>query len=234
MIILDILRNVGYFLALTVKTEVLWNVIPLAFATILVIFYFERYRGEGERPGWNTYLTNTLVLIFISMALFRHIYGLSGDGFYNFVDYPGKTIVTAFVLLVGGLLMKFNFEHLLPEKYTHYISSPLTINLMAYAAVLFVFSSVKMSWTVLFSLLIIVLLLSLILTLIKIPIKKFFVYLKREKKKERFGNIKEEKYQIKDLKSQLRYMEKELTKAQLKELDKEKKEAIKLKKVLKK
>lgn len=232
MIIWEILKDIGYFLALTIKTEVLWNVIPLAFATILIIFYFERYKEE--RPGWNTYLTNTLVLLFVSMSLFRHIYGLSVDGFYNFVDYPGKTIVTAFVLLVGFLLMKFNFEHLLPEKYTGYISSPLTINLMAYVAILFVFSSVKMSWTAFFALLLIVLILSAILSLIRIPLKKFSVFLKKEKKKERVKNIKEEKYQIKELKRELRYMEKELKKVQLKELDKEKKEAIKLKKFLRK
>tara|TARA_Y100000310_G_C20614546_1_gene779918 strand:+ start:594 stop:1295 length:702 start_codon:yes stop_codon:yes gene_type:complete len=232
VVITEILKSIGYFLGLTFRTDVLWNVVPLIFATILVIFYFERYKDE--RPGWSAYLTNTLVLIFVSMALFRHIHGLSVDGFYNFVDYPDKTIVTAFVLLVGGLLMKFNFEHILPEKYTGYISSPLTINLMAYAAILFVFSSVKMSWIVFFALVLIVLLLSAILILIKIPLKKLIKLIKKEKKKERMKSLKEERHQIKELKGQLRYMEKEKKAIELRQLNEQKKEAIKLKKVIKK
>lgn len=218
-------------LALIGEPEVLWNIIPLAFATLLIVIYFIRYNEEN--PGWNTYLTNSLVLIFVSMSLLRYIYNIDGAGAVNFIYYQAKSLATVFLLLIGSILLKFNFEHILPERFARHISSPLTINLSAFAIILFVYSELESNFEMFFSLVIIVIVLSIIFNLLKFPTKKLFKYIEKEKKKEKIKNVKEEKYQIDELKRQLRAKEKEL-KSIRKGAEDEKKEALKLKRIIRK
>ncbi len=216
-------------LALTFEPEVLWNVIPLVFATLLIILYFGRY--SDENPGWNTYLTNSLVLIFVSMGLLRYIHSIDNAGAVNFIYYQSKSLAAVFLLLIGSILLRFNFEHILPERFAKYISSPMTINLSAFAIILFVYSKLPSNFEMLVSLIIIVLGLSIIFNLLKLPARKLFKYIEREKKKEKIRNIKEEKYQIEELKRQLKAKEKEL-KSIKKHAEEEKKEALRLKKII--
>lgn len=221
-----------YFLNITVATDALWEVIPLLLSTILMIAYFGLYREE--KPDWNTNFSNSFVLIFVSIGLLRYVYGIDNGGAFNFINLWAKTIASLVPLSIGLILIKFNFEHLMPMKLAGYISSPITVNLFAYAIVLLVYSSRELNWISALSLLIIIILLVIILVLIKIPIEKFEDYFKKEKEKERIVNAKEEAFQIKELKRDLKYREKELKKIELKDLDKEKKETIKLKKIIKK
>lgn len=232
MMIEKIYEDVFYFLQLTFKPEVLWNVVPLAIATILIVIYFQRYKNEN--PGWNSYLTNSLVLLFVSLALLRHIYSIDGEGALNFITYQAKSIASIFLLLVGTLILRFNFEHLLPERIAKYLSSPLLVNLGAYAVILFVYSEKNIYWEEAIALIVIVLLLALIVNISKIPLSRLFVYVEKEKEKEVVKNIKESKYQIKELKNKAKEIEKDLKYNKLKELDKQKKKAIKLKKIIKK
>ncbi|MDP1729009.1 MAG: hypothetical protein Q8L27_02290 [archaeon] len=232
MILSQIYETILYFLKLTITTEALWLVIPLFISTVLIIIYFGLYREE--RPDWNTHFSNSFVLIFISIALLRFVYGINNWGAFNFVNYWGKTLSSIVPLAIGLILMKFNFEHLLPMKWATYINSPITVNLFAYAIILLVYSPEKITWVSIVSLLIMIIVLVTLLALIKTPTKKFAEYLKKTKEKERIKNAKEAIFQISELKGELKYRECELKKMQLKELDKEKKQAIKLKKILKK
>ena len=229
---LSLIQTISYFWDLTFKLNVLWNIIPLAIATIVILMYFERYREE--KAGWKTYLSNSLVLLFVSMALFRYIYTINGAGVFNYVDYLGKTIAAAILLLIGLILLRFNFEHILPERFAKYLGSILTINMIAYAIILFVYSTFPASWNDLFALLIITVTLLIILNLAKFPLDKIFDYIEREKRKEQIKNVKESKYQIGELKRDLKDREKQLTKVKVKEADQEKKQAIKIKKIIKK
>lgn len=231
MVIAEILGNIWYLLSLTAKPLIFWEILPLAIITLLIIAYFQLYRGE--KPGWNTYLSNSLILIFISISLIRFVYTMDSDGIANFTDFPSKTVAIIILIGIGIFLTRFNFEHLLPEKYAIYLSSPLTINLIAYAIILFVHSESSVSWINILSLLIIIIGLSVIFNLIKIPIRKFFIYFEKEKEKERMENIKEAKLEIDELKKDLKYREKELIKKKLKDAEREKREAIKIKKTLK-
>jgi len=108
--LIQVYENISYFISLTFKVEVLWSVIPLAIATFLILLYFERYKGENE--GWNSYLSNSLVLLFVSISLFKHIYEIGGVGVFNFIDYPIKTIAVAFLLLISLIFLRFNSEKL--------------------------------------------------------------------------------------------------------------------------
>ena len=229
---LTLIENILYFWDLTFTLEVLWNVIPLAIATVVIVTYFERYKEE--RAGWNTYLSNSLVLLFTSLNLLRYIYSINNAGAFNFVEYFIKTIAAASLLLIGSLLFKFNFEHIFPERITQYLSSVITINLIAYAAILFVYSKFPATWNDLFALLIIIAFFSLIFNIAKLPLNKLFKYIEKEKKKEQIKNIKEAKYQIDELKKELKYRKEQLEKRKIQELKEEEKQTKKLEKIIKK
>ncbi len=232
MIISEIYSAITHFIELTFKTDAIWIIAPLAISTLLMMIYFGIYREE--KADWNTNFSNSLVLIFVSIALFRHIYGINNTGTFNFINEWSKTLITILLLAIGMFIVKFNFEHLLPIKIAQYVNSPITVNLAAYAVILLVYSTEKISWVSIISLLIMILVLMGALILIKYPMKKFREYMDKEKKKERITNIREEKFEIKELKQQLEEREKELKNLQFKKLDKEKREAIKLKKAIKK
>ena len=231
MVLNLIIDTIWYFLELTTHSEVLWNVAPLAFVTVLVVFYFSLYKEEA--PGWNSYLTNSVVLLFVSMNLFRYIYTLTPDRFYNFIDFPGKSLAGVALLFIGIALLKFNFEHLVPEKFAKYLSSPLTVNLIAYVIILFVYSNLGLNWIVFLSLLTIVLVFYAAISSFKYPINKLHNYIEKEKKRERVKNVKEARFQVKELKQQLKTREKELQRIKTKEVKGEESLAKKLKKALK-
>jgi hypothetical protein len=244
--ILEIYHNILYFIGLTINTEVLWVVLPLLIATIIMLFYFERYKEE--RPGWNTHVSNSLILLFVSVILFRYVYGIDDDGLINFVNHLSKFVVSFIVLLIGIIILSLNFEHFLPEKIARYLSSPLTLNLIAYIAILYVYSSKAEGLSIFFSLLILFILLIFIVNLIRIPVRNLFLKLKKMKERERIEDIvdrkkpieekkkklkKEEKI-VKRAKREVKKEEKKVKKVKLKELDNQKKEAVKLKKVVNK
>jgi len=197
-----------HFIILTFKPEVLWNIAPLIIATMVIIFYFQRY--SEERQGWNTYLTNSLVLLFVSLNLLRYLYTLDSSGFYNFFANGEKTIAVIFLMSAGFILTRFNFEHILPEKFARYISSPIAVNLVAYAVILFVYSPLEPSWIALGALAVIVVSLSLILNLIKIPIRMLLKYMEKEKEKEKIKSVKEAEFQLKEMEKEVKLRKNEL------------------------
>lgn len=241
---------------LTLENELIWVVFPLFLSTIVMLFYFEKY--YDEKPGWNTHVANSLVLLFVSMFLLKHLYNLEDLGLINFIVHLDKFIFSIILLCLGIIILLLNFNHFLPEKIARHVSSPLNLNLFAYIAILYVYAGTKGKAIVQFSpnieepflflisLLIYFVLLIIILNLIRIPIKKFFNYIQKMKdneekevilsdKKEINKKKKEveqkEKY-IKNAKKKLTKAEKEAKIKKLKELEKEKKKANQLKKVI--
>jgi len=214
------------------KPEVLWTVLPLAITTLLMVVYFQRYKDE--RPGWNDYFTNSLILIFVSMALFKSIYELDIFGFGNYLEYGWKTLAVLLLLFFGTVIVKLNFGHFLPERVSRIISSPLSINTIGYVVILYVHTKLENSFVLFGALILILLGLLIIFNLIKWPIRKMFEYAEKAKKKEKIENIKEEKFEISELKKQASEKEKRLKNQKLKEIERQKNEAIRLKKEIKK
>lgn len=228
---MSIISDIIYLISLTIQREVLWSVLPLVVATILIVSYFQRYREES--PGWNGYLTTSLVLLFVSVDLFRYIYNIDGEGAVNFITYQAKSIASVFLFLIGFLILRFNFEHLLPERFAQYVSSPIAINVIAYGIILFVHSKETFSWGLLLGVILIMIILSLIFNSLKLPARKIFNYVEKEKKKDKVKDVKEEKFQIDELKRKLKDRQRILNKVELKRIDDQKKEALKLKKIIK-
>lgn len=119
--------------------DMLWIVIPLLVTLLMMEFYFGRYRRE--ELGWNTAVGNSLVLVFVSIDLLRRIYGTSTlAAFDTFSLNVGKTVM-AFVVGFGGLfIFYYDFFHLFPKSFAFKISSPLTINLVAYLSIVVIYT----------------------------------------------------------------------------------------------
>jgi hypothetical protein len=247
--IYEVFENMGYFLALSLKTELLWIIFPLALATIVMLVYFSKYKGE--RPGWNSYVSNSLVLLFVSVILLRQIYSIDRMGALNFIAYPWKTGFSAGVLLIGIIILFLNFERYLPERVAAHVSSPLTLNLVAYVIILFVFSGLPLNslhgtglvqskipfdsgGIVFLSLLVLFVLLIIVLNGLLILFNIAFEELRKMKQKEVVENVLGEKKKIEDEKRDIMKREAKLEKDTLSKAALQKKEAERLKKVLRK
>jgi len=230
--VVELFKYINYFINLAFIPETLWAVAPLIIATILIIVYFEIYHKEDY--VWSSYLSNSLVLLFVSMALFKYLLSINQGGYANIINYPAKSIATIALLFIGVALTKFNFEHILPERFSKHLSSPLTINLSALGIVLFVYSTIKFNFYSTISLILLILVLILLFNLIKFPIKGLRKLIAKEKKQERFKDTREAVYEIDELKRELKARDKELTQIKLKQADEQKQEAVKIKKIIKK
>lgn len=126
--------------------NMIWIVTPLVVATLLMQFYFGRYRHE--ELGWNTAVGNSLVLIFVSIDLLRFVYGDTGVNSLDIKNIPlynFKATVIALVVGAAGFLMMFtNFFHILPKKFSFFMSSSLPVNLMSYIAITLVYTSIPL------------------------------------------------------------------------------------------
>ncbi len=129
--------------------EMIWIILPLIFTLVVMEFYFNRYKVE--ELGWNTAVGNSIVLMFIAIDLFRHIYGkspelLSTIGSISDVNevfaIVHPVVIMAVVVGLWGLgLMFFNFFHVMPKKLAFLISSALPVNVTAYVAIILVYTN---------------------------------------------------------------------------------------------
>lgn len=122
----------------------LWIVVPLVAALLMMEFYFSRY--TKEELGWNTAVGNSLVLIFVSIDLLRHIYG---DTNFFALDITQllvvkKTLIALAVALGAFLLLFTEFFHWLPKKFAFFVSSSLPVNLIAYLSIILVYSDIPL------------------------------------------------------------------------------------------
>ena len=121
--------------------EMLWMAIPLIFTLFVMQLYFGRY--IKEELGWNTAVGNSMVLIFISIDLFRYIYNHFEPHHWIVYFYQYKKSLIALLILVQGMILwKENFFHKWPKKIAFFISSPICVNLIAYVALASVYSNV--------------------------------------------------------------------------------------------
>jgi len=95
-------------------------------------FYFARYREE--ELGWNTAFGNTLVLIFVTIDLAKHVY------YKTQLTVTPETAIVIAILFLGILMTSVDYWHLLPKKIAYDVSSKLPINFIAYAAIILVYT----------------------------------------------------------------------------------------------
>lgn len=118
--------------------DMLWILVPLLLTLFLMELYFTRY--QFEELGWNTAFGNTLVLIFVSLDLFRH---LSNS---NELVFGLKVMLVGAIVLLGVVLTLFNFFHILPKELGFAISSKFPMNFLALCGVLVIYSRAPIDW----------------------------------------------------------------------------------------
>jgi hypothetical protein len=116
--------------------ELLWTTLPLLVTLLLMEFYFGKY--SKEELGWNTAVANSLVLIFVSLSLFKYLLQDESFAVEMLLDMSVKTFLAALVLVLGIWGFIVDFFHVLPKRLAFRISSALPIYFTAYVAIVLV------------------------------------------------------------------------------------------------
>ena len=177
--------------------------IPLFAVIILMTAYFSRYKDE--ELGWNTALGNSLILIFVSIDLFRAIFNNSTPGTaHNFVTYGGATVLVSLLLLDGILLLTINFTHFLPKKIAYLLSSPIFVNLTAYLLITLVYLSLPINPATIIAAIIVFAILFSIFHALHIFCRRMWHKLDKLKLKELKQDLTKEKQVIEETKKLLK------------------------------
>lgn len=175
--------------------EMIWMIIPLVIVTVVMTFYFGMYRRE--QLGWNTAVGNSMVLIFVSIDLFRHIFNLTSPGTtLNFIEVPFKSVVAGIIFIEGLFLMFINMMHFLPKRISFAISSPLPVNLTAYLVMTIVYTEMVFDFATLCAAVIIFIAFYSILKFVQLAERALI-------KKVAYARVAEEKAEIDTSKKEL-------------------------------
>jgi len=123
------------------ETDMWWIISPLIVTFLVMTIYFGMYRRE--ELGWNSALSNIIVLLFVSIDLLRRIYNYTAPGSMdNYITHQILTGIIFVILLEAMLLFYFAFTHRVPKRFMFFIASPLCINIQAYVVVSLVYLEV--------------------------------------------------------------------------------------------
>lgn len=108
-----------------------WEIGPLLITMVISELYFSRYRKEPL--GWNSAVSNSLVLFFVGSNLLHFLYL---EGLLDF--RTARTWMVLVLLSLGVLLFVINYFHRWPARVAFGISSALIINTFAFATTIVV------------------------------------------------------------------------------------------------
>ncbi len=130
-------------------SELLWIVIPLAATLILMELYFGRYKDE--ELGWNTAVGNSMVLIFVAMDLFRHLWEhtIDPDILNVLMTHLSKSALIMFLALGSAWLFIADFFHFIPKSIAFMLSSSIPIKVIAYVTIVLVYTNLPFDWATL-------------------------------------------------------------------------------------
>ncbi len=216
--------------------QMMWIVLPILIVIILMTLYFARYKDE--ELGWNTALGNALVLIFVSLDLFREIY-LRGEvaTLDNFATFGGITFIVALLFIEGIVLLFVNFTHALPKRISYLISSPLSVYLLAYTVIALVYSQIILSITSVLALIVLFLVLLGIFYSMGIISRQWWRRVDRIKAREHIEDVKKASKVLATKKQEVKQEEKKIkiaVKNHVKEVKDKKVELVKIKKAARK
>jgi len=149
--------------------DMLWIAVPLILTLIMVELYFGKYRDE--KIGWNTALTNALVLVFVSLNLFQFIYRQEGEKFFR-IFYTTHFYIALAILLLGILLFFIDFFHLIPEVLAFTISAHLPVNITAYTAIAMVYNNLPLDFITILAWFLLILILGVFFFFVKLLLPK--------------------------------------------------------------
>lgn len=121
------------------QSNMLWILTPMIIVMLLMSFYFGRYKKE--ELGWNTAFGNSLILIFASVDLLRHLYNTG-----TLFQFNVQNALVAAIILEGILLTFLNFFHLLPKSFAFGISSSQTVNITIMFVIILIYSRLPLNY----------------------------------------------------------------------------------------
>ncbi|MFA5332915.1 MAG: CPBP family glutamic-type intramembrane protease [Candidatus Nanoarchaeia archaeon] len=117
--------------------NLLWIITPLIAATVLMLFYFGRYKNE--QLGWNTAFGNNIALLFVGLNLLQVLWQkellLSSKAFFIY-----------FLMFYNIIQLIINYFHLVPKGISFIINSTLPVNFMNYFAIIIVYSQISLDF----------------------------------------------------------------------------------------
>jgi hypothetical protein len=153
-------RFMELLLAPTQYTEMLWLAIPLALTLFLTELYFSRYKTE--ELGWNSAYGNAMVLLFVSLDIFRYLHN------NNMLETLTIKLALAFaVAIMAVLLTLINFLHIIPEKMAYGLSSKLPMNFIAYISLILIYSNIPIDLLTVIGSAVLLVIVSLVLILLR-------------------------------------------------------------------
>jgi len=124
----------------------IWISIPLLISLILIELYFGRY--STEELGWNSSLSNSMVLVFVGIDLFRRLLNKN----LPHVEFPlTKFIISGAVIIIGLLLLYLSFYHKIPKNLAFALTSVIPVNLTAYLTVVIVYKNIPFDFITIIS-----------------------------------------------------------------------------------
>ena len=132
-------RFIELLLAPRQNIEMIWIALPLITSMILAELYFGRY--NKEQLGWNTALSNSLVLVFVGLDLLKIHYSRGEFLVWN-LDFS----ISLGILIWGTLLLYLNFFHMMPERFAFMVSNFVPINMLAYLALALVYADIPLDY----------------------------------------------------------------------------------------
>ncbi len=119
--------------------DMAWVTLPLVLSLLFMTLYFAKHKKE--ELGWNTAFGNTMIFIFVAIAIIREMYYRSGSweallssGFY--------TSLIIGLIVLGAIFMYLTFRHLLPKKVAFFLFSTPPMNSIVYVIMAMVYSDV--------------------------------------------------------------------------------------------
>ncbi|MBW3002163.1 hypothetical protein KY338_03330 [Candidatus Woesearchaeota archaeon] len=215
-----------------VNPSMIWMITPLIVALVLMTFYFGKW--TRDELGWNTAVGNSIVLLFVSIDLFRYVFNLSSPGsIINYELHPISTIICIIVAVEAVTLMLTSFFKALPKSITFFICAPLPVNLQAYIAISIVYTNITLDWFTLLAVIVLFIVLYFFVkllqfgerTFIKLARKQSIEELEEEKRLARatIKEAEEEKRELKEQEKKEKVVEKALQKKPSKKTKKKRK-----------
>ena len=212
------------------RPEMLWIVFPLLIIIVMMTFYFSKYKEE--ELGWNTALGNSLILVFVSVDLLRTISNTTASGaLENLLANMGATIIALLLFMEGLLLLFVNFYHVLPKKIAFVLSSPLSVNLLAYVTIAIIYSRLPIDLFTISAAIFFFALALVLFTAFGMMAQRWWLRVEQLKAQEVIEDVKKEKKVLQKTKRVLKEREKKIQEFEKRGRHEVKKKQSELKKI---
>ena len=115
------------------SNAMLWACAPIFLSLTVLRLYFGIY--THEKLGWNSVISNALILMWVGINSLKYTLDLSFFSFGN-----EKAMLSVIMLAVGFVIIVISFLHAIPEGFMFTIASSFSIQFLSYLCVLFIYT----------------------------------------------------------------------------------------------